>query len=64
MSKPMANRTQLEAISGACLMSGGRCSRPGGCVSEDYFMYAEDMDLSFKVREAGYINYYVPGGDR
>jgi GT2 family glycosyltransferase len=51
----------VEAISGACLMVKRQVFETVGCFSEDYFMYAEDMDLSFKVREAGYINYYVPG---
>ena len=27
--------------------------------SEEYFMYAEDFDLNFKVKQAGYTNYYV-----
>ena len=31
-----------------------------GEFSTDYFMYSEDVDLCFKVREAGMRNYYVP----
>ena len=31
--------------------------------SEDYFMYAEDLDLCYKVRQAGYTNYYVGEGE-
>ena len=27
--------------------------------SEDYFMYAEDLDLNYKLKQAGYTNYYV-----
>ena len=27
--------------------------------SEDYFMYAEDLDLNYKLRDAGFVNYYV-----
>jgi GT2 family glycosyltransferase len=27
--------------------------------SEDYFMYAEDIDLNYKLKRAGYTNYYV-----
>ena len=30
-----------------------------GMFSEDYFMYAEDIDLNYKVSRAGYTNYYV-----
>ena len=31
-----------------------------GLFSTDYFMYAEDMDLCYKIRQAGYKNYYIP----
>ena len=31
-----------------------------GRFSQDYFMYAEDVDLSYKVSRAGFKNYYVP----
>jgi hypothetical protein len=30
-----------------------------GRFSEDYFMYAEDLDLCYKVARAGFTNYYV-----
>ena len=32
-----------------------------GRFSQDYFMYAEDMDLCYKVYEAGWRNYFVAG---
>ena len=31
-----------------------------GFFSEDYFMYTEDIDLCYKIRQAGYKNYFVP----
>jgi hypothetical protein len=30
-----------------------------GMFSEEYFMYAEDLDLNFKLRRAGFTSYYV-----
>jgi GT2 family glycosyltransferase len=51
---------EVEGVSGACLMVARRTFERVGGFSEDYFMYAEDLDLAFKVREAGYRNYYVP----
>jgi N-acetylglucosaminyl-diphospho-decaprenol L-rhamnosyltransferase len=51
---------EVEAISGACLMVSRRAFEAVGRFSNDYFMYAEDMDLCDKLRRAGYRNYYVP----
>jgi GT2 family glycosyltransferase len=31
-----------------------------GMFSEEYFMYAEDIDLNFKVASIGLLNYYIP----
>jgi GT2 family glycosyltransferase len=31
-----------------------------GCFSEDYFMYSDDVDLCYKVREKGRRNHIVP----
>ena len=30
-----------------------------GMFSEDYFMYAEDIDLNWMLKRAGYKNYYI-----
>lgn len=54
------NAAEVEAISGACLMIKRDVFERIGGFSEDYFMYAEDVDLCYKVRTAGYRNYYVP----
>jgi GT2 family glycosyltransferase len=52
--------SQVEAISGACVMlKRDVCTFVKG-FEERYFMYGEDVDLSFKVYEAGYKLYYVP----
>jgi GT2 family glycosyltransferase len=51
---------EVEAVSGACMMISARTFKEVGGFSEDYFMYAEDMDLAYKVRGAGYRNHYVP----
>jgi GT2 family glycosyltransferase len=51
---------EVEAICGACLMIKTDVFERIGGFSEDYFMYAEDMDLCYKVQKAGYKNYYVP----
>jgi GT2 family glycosyltransferase len=49
----------VDAISGACLMIRRDVFEQVGGFSEDYFMYAEDVDLCFKVQQHGCKNYYV-----
>jgi hypothetical protein len=33
-----------------------------GQFSEEYFMYAEDLDLCYKAAQGGFTNYYIPQG--
>jgi N-acetylglucosaminyl-diphospho-decaprenol L-rhamnosyltransferase len=50
----------VDAVSGACLMARRSHFEAIGMFSTDYFMYAEDMDLSMKLQRAGLRAYYVP----
>jgi GT2 family glycosyltransferase len=43
--------SDVEVISGACLMMERKTFVEAGMFSEHYFMYAEDVDLCHKVRE-------------
>jgi GT2 family glycosyltransferase len=49
----------VDVISGACLMIKAEVFRKVGQFSGNYFMYAEDADLCFKTKQAGYRNYYL-----
>ena len=51
--------SDVEVIAGACLMIRSDVFKAIGEFSSNYFMYAEDVDLCFKAREAGYRNYYL-----
>lgn len=52
--------TEVDAVSGACLMIKRSVFETVRMFSNDYFMYSEDIDLCFKVHEAGWKTYYVP----
>jgi GT2 family glycosyltransferase len=52
--------SEVDSISGACLIISRALFEKIGQFSTDYFMYSEDVDLCFKLRRAGMKNYYVP----
>jgi N-acetylglucosaminyl-diphospho-decaprenol L-rhamnosyltransferase len=49
----------VEAVSGACMFMARDVFVKIGRFSEDYFMYAEDIDLSYKSCIHGFDNYLV-----
>jgi len=49
----------VEIISGACMLLKRDVFERAGMFTEDYFMYAEDWDLCYKVASLGLRNYYV-----
>lgn len=55
-----ASPQAVEVITGACMIMKREVFESVGGFSPEYFMYGEDLDLCYKVRAAGHINYYVP----
>lgn len=51
---------EAEAISGACVLLRRTAFEDVGGFTNAYFMYGEDLDLSFKLRRHGYRNYHLP----
>ncbi|MCO5249292.1 MAG: glycosyltransferase [Chitinophagales bacterium] len=51
---------EVDVLSGAFMLLRKRVLNEVGLLDEDYFMYGEDIDLSYKVVKAGYKNYYYP----
>lgn len=50
----------VDILSGAFIfVKTSRLLKVGG-FSTDYFMYGEDIDLSYCLNQAGYQNYYIP----
>lgn len=52
--------TEIEIVSGAYMMLNRKAIEKVGVLDEDFFMYGEDIDLSYRLLKAGYQNYYVP----
>lgn len=50
---------KVEVIPGACMLLRREVFEQVGLFSEEYFMYAEDLDLNYKLTQAGFTNYYV-----
>lgn len=52
--------TQIEVISGAFCMLRRSALDKIGLLDEDFFMYGEDIDLSYRLLKGGYENWYLP----
>ena len=51
---------RIDVISGACFMLRRKALEKVGLLDEDFFMYGEDIDLSYRLLKGGYENWYVP----
>ena len=51
---------EVEVLSGAFMMMRKSVLDQVGLLDEDYFMYGEDIDLSYRILKGGYKNYYFP----
>lgn len=51
---------EIEILSGAFMMMRKSVLDEIGLLDEAFFMYGEDIDLSYRIVQAGYKNYYFP----
>lgn len=51
--------TEVEAVSGACMIVQREVFDSIGGFSADFFMYGEDLDLCWKAQRAGFRNYHI-----
>jgi GT2 family glycosyltransferase len=51
---------EVEVLSGAFMFIRKAALDKIGLLDEDYFMYGEDIDLSYRITQGGYKNYYFP----
>jgi GT2 family glycosyltransferase len=55
---PENKTASVEVLSGAFMMISKKIMDRVKGFDEDYFMYAEDIDLSYRVKKTGFKNYY------
>lgn len=51
---------EVDVLSGAFMLLRKETLDKCGWLDEDYFMYGEDIDLSYRIVLSGYKNYYFP----
>ncbi len=51
---------EVEILSGAFMMLRRSALEKVGLLDEDFFMYGEDIDMSYRLLNAGYKNIYFP----
>ena len=52
--------SEIEVISGAFMMLRRSALEKVGLLDEAFFMYGEDIDLSYRLLKGGFKNYYIP----
>lgn len=52
---------EVEILSGAYMFMRREALDKSGLLDETFFMYGEDVDLSYRIIKAGYKNYYFAG---
>jgi GT2 family glycosyltransferase len=58
--KDLSTIHEVDCISGAFFMIRRECLRDVGLMDEEYFMYGEDIDWSYRVKQAGWKIMYNP----
>jgi O-antigen biosynthesis protein len=51
---------EIEILAGAFMLLRKKALDKVGLLDEDFFMYGEDIDLSYRIIQGGYKNYYFP----
>ncbi len=51
---------EVEILSGAFMLMRHDALKKVGLLDETFFMYGEDIDLSYRIIKGGYKNYYFP----
>ena len=57
---PWDEAARIEVVSGAFMMLRRKAIDQVGLLDEDFFMYGEDIDLSYRLLKGGWQNWYLP----
>jgi GT2 family glycosyltransferase len=52
--------TEVDSVVGACMLVRAGVAREVGPLDETYFMYGEDLDWAFRIKQYGWRIMYVP----
>jgi N-acetylglucosaminyl-diphospho-decaprenol L-rhamnosyltransferase len=52
---------EVDALVGACMLVRGPVVREVGLLDETFFMYGEDLDWAYRIKQYGWKIMYVPG---
>ena len=57
---PWDQPCRIEVVSGAFCLLRHQALKTVGLLDEDFFMYGEDIDLSYRLLKGGWENWYLP----
>jgi N-acetylglucosaminyl-diphospho-decaprenol L-rhamnosyltransferase len=57
---PEVESGPVDAVNGAFMLMRRDAFEQLGCYDEGYWMYMEDLDLSYRLAEAGWLSWYEP----
>jgi GT2 family glycosyltransferase len=58
---PEQKNNEVDVLAGAFMMVKRTVLEKTGGFDEDFFMYGEDVDLSYRIQQAGFRNFYFAG---
>lgn len=58
--QPWEEAQEIDIVSGAFMFVSRKALEKVGSFDETFFMYGEDIDLSYRLKKAKYHNYYLP----
>ena len=60
MNKSWNEMRKVEVLSGSCMLMRKACLDQVGGFDEQFFLYGEDVDLCYRIKQSGWKVYYFP----